>query len=92
MRPAAGGNLRVEALNGSPAAGDLGLLPSGTGATLEGFSISDGSSDIRITLTNGTPLGVDLSGLARVQDVLDAINDAHPAIAAVECRARRRSS
>ena len=78
----AGGNLTVAALNGSPAAAGLGILGTGTGATLVGQPISDNSADIRITLTDGTKVYVSLSNLLTIQDVLSAIHQADPRLSA----------
>ena len=72
-----GGNIQVTALNGSTAAADLGIEGTGNGATLEGTPVSDGASDLRITLTDGSYVQVDLTALTTVQDVLDAITGAH---------------
>src|SRR5262249_12208298 len=71
-----GGNLEVQALNNSTAAADLGILGTGQGPALTGWPISDGAGDLRITLTNGTKVDVDLSTLATLQDVFDAIHAA----------------
>jgi len=73
-----GGNVRVDPLNGSNAAADLGIQRSGIGATLEGTPLSDSGSDIRITLTNGKIVGVDLSEALTVSDVIDLIGAANP--------------
>ena len=73
-----GGNLEVQALNNSTAAADLGILGTGQGSTLQGWPISDGAGDLRITLTNGTKVDVDLSDLTTLQDVFDAIHAASP--------------
>ena len=77
-----GGNLSVNALNSSTAAADLGILGTGTGATLTGLAISDGSTDIRVTLTNGKIVDIDLSPALTIQDVLDAITAAHANLSA----------
>ncbi len=76
------GNLTVTALNNSPAAGDLGILGTGQGDTLTGWPISDGASDLRISLQNGTKVDVDLSNLYTIQDVLTAIEAASTYLAA----------
>ena len=76
------GNLTVTALNNSPAAGDLGILGTGQGNTLTGWPISDGASDLRISLQNGTKVDVDLSTLSTIQDVLTAIEAASPYVTA----------
>ena len=78
-----GGDLQVAALNGSPAAADLGLLGTGVGADLlEGTVITDVSSDVRVTLTDGSTVDIDLSGLQTIQDVLGAFDDADPRLKA----------
>ena len=77
-----GGSLQVVALNGSTAAADLGIEGTGTDTTLQGSAITDGSSDIRLTLTDGTIVDVDLSGLIILQDVLDAISTASASLTA----------
>jgi len=77
-----GGTIRVTALNGSLAAGDLGILGTGTGATLTGAVITDGASDVLVTLTDGTAVRVNLSGLATFQAVVDALNTANPKLRA----------
>ena len=71
-----GGNLTVASGNGSTAAADLGILGTGVGNTLTGQPISDNSTDIRITLTNGSNVYVDLSLLQTISDVLSAIDSA----------------
>jgi hypothetical protein len=68
------GNLEVESLYGTGAAASLGIEGEGSGAELSGSSLRD---NIRITLRDGTVVGVNLGGAATVQDILDAINGAH---------------
>src|SRR6185295_82292 len=64
------GDVSVNALNGSMAAADLGILDTGVGAILEGSMITDVTGDLRVTLADGTQVDVDLSGATTVQDVL----------------------
>ena len=66
------------ALNGSFAAADLGILGTGSGGFLEGTVITDVSNDVRVTLTDGSKVDIDLSGLQTVQDVLSAFDNADP--------------
>ncbi len=81
--------LEVRALNGSGAAAALGILglgaaPSpggmavqnngaGTGSVLVGSNISDISSDLLVTLADGSRLDVDLSQANSFQDVVTAL-------------------
>ncbi|MBS0265303.1 MAG: M10 family metallopeptidase C-terminal domain-containing protein, partial [Planctomycetes bacterium] len=71
------GNLSVTAVSGSQTAADLGLLGTGTGGTLTGLRISDGASDLLVTLTDGTRVYVDLSSVATLQDVFDTLHAAN---------------
>ena len=63
----------VVALNQSPAATDLGILGSGTPSQLKGFPIADGSSDLMIAMTDGTFVGIDLTGMTTLDDVIQLI-------------------
>ena len=78
----AGGNLSVIALNNSTAARDLGIVGTGSGATLLGTNISDNSSDLRITLTNGAKLDVSLTDALSLQDVFDTLSNANSHLSA----------
>ena len=78
-----GGNLQVNALNGSTAAADLGIEGIADGAVLFGSVISDVSSDLRVTLSDGTKVEIDLSGLDTVARVIAFINAAHESLTAV---------
>jgi hypothetical protein len=69
-------------LGGSFAAADLGIDRVGVDKTLTGYAITDGTSDLRITLLNGDRVDLDLSDLDTVGDVLDAIEDAHASLLA----------
>ena len=69
-----GGDLAVTALNGSLAAADLGILRDGSAAVLSGFGLTDISSDLRVTLANGTQLEFNFSGLTTLADVLDLLD------------------
>ena len=73
----------VQDQNGSTAAADLGILGTGVGVVLNGQAINDVSADLRITLTNGEQVDIDLSGLETVTDVLDTISSADTRLAAV---------
>lgn len=71
------GNLTVAAAanydgNGS----DLGILQTGSGATLTGTGITFSTDDFRITRQDGTWFNVSVNGAATVQDVLNDINNA----------------
>ena len=68
--------LRVTAVAGSATASDLGLLGTGSGATLTGTRISDGASDIVVTLTNLTKVYIDLTGAFTLADVFAAFHSA----------------
>ena len=57
-----GGDLTVTPLNGSFAAEDLGISGSDVGPTIEGFGIGTLSADLRLTLTDGGRIDIDLSG------------------------------
>ena len=65
--------IQVVALNQSTAAADLGILGSGTPSQFKGFPIADGSSDLMITMTDGTFVGIDLTGMTTIDDVLQLI-------------------
>jgi hypothetical protein len=69
-----GQDLKVTALNNSPAAFELGLLKTGAKGALLGNPLSDISNDLRVTLRDGTSFDIDLTGAATVQDVLDTLN------------------
>ena len=69
-----GSTLAVSALNGSPAAADLGIADIGDGPILKGGSISNVAADLRVMLADGTTLDIDLSGATTVADVLDRLN------------------
>jgi len=60
-------------LRGAGALASLSDLNNGDGVELSGF---------QITLSDGTSVGIDVSGAASVQDVLDKINQAHDDLAA----------
>jgi flagellar hook-associated protein 3 len=71
------GNLSVAAAgnyisNGS----DLGILRTGSGATLTGSNITLSTDDFRVSRRDGTSFTVSLKGTVTVQDVLDRINSA----------------
>src|SRR5262249_7578382 len=70
------GDLQVAALNGSFAPADLGILAPGSSGFLEGTVISDVSNDVRVTLTDGSTVDIDLTDLQTIQDVLGAFDDA----------------
>jgi len=77
------GNLQVAAgENGSDAAADLGILSIGTGDTLEGTPFVDVAADIRVTLSDGTAVDIDLSLTETVQDILDTIGAAADSLSA----------
>jgi len=75
-------SISVTPLNGSTAASDLGINCAGNGDTLIGSSIAEVTADIRVTMTDGTPVDIDLSGLDTVQDVLAAFNVANSKLSA----------
>src|SRR5574341_893766 len=77
-----GGDLKVTPLNGSQAEGDLGILRDGNGAALTGFSISDVSADLRVTLSDGTRIDFDLTGATTLDDVLQKLNLEEPGFSA----------
>jgi len=77
-----GGDLEVQALNGSNAAADLGILGPGSGLVILGTPINDVSGDLRVTLTDGTEVDIDLTGSETLQQVLDAITGAHDRLSA----------
>ena len=58
----------------STTAADLGLLGVGSGDTLVGTRISDGASDIVVTLTDGTRVYVDLSFVFTLEEVFAEIH------------------
>ena len=67
------GNLAAANLNGSSTATDLGLAAIGSGASLEGRPVVN---DLRITLTNGVSVEVNIGAAVTVQDVFTAITNA----------------
>lgn len=86
---AGSGATTVQALNGSQAAYDLGLVDPETGATASRRILAGldtvllkslnggkgvGSGTIQLRAADGTTTALDLSGAETVQDVLDAIN------------------
>ncbi len=73
-----GGDLSVTALNSSFAAEDLGVLRTGSGPYLSGLPISDTSHDLRITLSDGTRLDVNLSSVDTVDELLTKLNQLDP--------------
>ena len=75
------GNLTVTE-GASTTAADLGLLGVGSGGTLLGRRISDGASDIVITLTDGSRAYVDLSFVATLEEVLAEIHAANARLTA----------
>src|SRR5574341_635110 len=77
-----GGDLKVTPLNGSQAAADLGILRDVSGAVLTGFSISDVSADLRVTLSDGTRIDFDLTGATTLDDVLQKLNLEDPGFSA----------
>ena len=77
-----GGQVSVTPINNSPAADGLGIDTIAPGALLHGSPITDVSQDLLVTLTDGTRVGIDLSGLTTVQQVLDSFNQADPRLIA----------
>ena len=77
-----GGNLTVAGPEQLDRRGRPGDPRHGPGSTLAGWPISDGAGDLRITLTNGTKVDVDLSDVTTLQDVFDAIHAASPNLSA----------
>ena len=82
------GDLAVTAVAGSFTAEDLGLLGAGTGGTLVGLRISDGASDIVMTLTDGTRVYIDLSFVFTLEEVFAEIHAANPRLTAALNAAR----
>jgi hypothetical protein len=76
------GNLEVLALSGSDAADDLGILGSGMGDTIDGKPFVPLAGDIRVHLSDGTKVDIDLSGAETIQHVLNAITNAHENLSA----------
>ncbi len=74
-------SISVTPVNGY-AASDLGIAGTGNGATLIGTSIAEVTSDIRITLTDGTLVYLDLSSLDTLQDALALFNEADSRLSA----------
>ena len=70
-----GGDLKVTALGGSFAAEDLGIIGEGVGQTLEGNAIGGIAADIKVTLTNGSVIKIDLSGLSTLDEVISKLNN-----------------
>ena len=83
-----GGRLTVTPLNSSAAAFDLGILRDGAGTVLIGLAISDVSVDLRVTLSDGSLVEFDLSGLTTLADVLAMLNLEHLHFAATGQRRR----
>ncbi len=77
-----GNDMSVTALNNSFAAADLGILGDGEGDGFVGFTISDTSADVRITLADGTLLEIDLTGALTLEEVLSRINEEDPRLRA----------
>ena len=73
-----GGNLTVTALNNSPVASELGILGVGQGNTLTGSLISDITSNLQISLRDGSRVFVDVSDSNTIEDLLQAIDAASP--------------
>ena len=67
------GDLRVTAAGSATTAADLGILGTGHGPILVGTPISDGASDIAITLTDGSLVYVDLTDLYTLREIFAAI-------------------
>lgn len=74
----AGEDMRVEPLNGSLAAEQLGLTAGGAGSVLYGASLAVLIADIRVTMKSGAEFDLDLSAMDTVQDVIDRFHDADP--------------
>jgi flagellin-like hook-associated protein FlgL len=80
LNPTQGTNMSI-AENGGTTAADLGVRSFGPASPLaelnqgKGVRTADGA-DITITRSDGTSFQVDVTGLATVQDVIDAINTA----------------
>ena len=71
-------DLEVTALNESPAAEDLGILGTGSKGIIEGDPyLANVESDLRVTLTDGTKLDVDLTGYQTVQQVISGLDGLH---------------
>ncbi|MGO9922562.1 MAG: beta strand repeat-containing protein, partial [Isosphaeraceae bacterium] len=75
-------DIQVVALDNSPAANDLGILTTGDGPFLEGAVITSVSADIGVTLTDGTQVDIDLSGLQTIEDVIATIDASSPFLTA----------
>ena len=79
---AGGGNLVVTALNGSPAAADLGIEATGAPGNLAGSPFVGGADDLRIILSDGSEVDIDFSLVRNIQEILDVINAAHTDLSA----------
>ena len=77
-----GSDLAVTSLGSSTAAATLGIEGAGQGTTLRGLPIFDLDSDLRIVLTDGTAVYIDLDHVENVQDILDAITESHAELTA----------
>ncbi len=66
-----GGDIAVAAANGSTAVDVLGLVGKGEGATFTGVALFDTRSDIRITLTDGSIVDLDLADAVSPLELLD---------------------
>jgi Ca2+-binding RTX toxin-like protein len=89
-KTAGSADLAVAALNTSSAASDLGILMAGNGGTLEGSPFVNMAGDIRIVLSDGSFVDVDLTFAKTIQDVLDIIDNYHEHLTA-ELNAARTS-
>ncbi|MGB8168262.1 MAG: hypothetical protein WCF18_12265, partial [Chthoniobacteraceae bacterium] len=76
------GTLQVAAAGGSFTAADLGILGTSSTGTLTGTRISDGASDIVVTLKDGAKVYVDLSKATTLQEVFDALHAANSKLTA----------
>ena len=56
------------------AAQDLGIIGDGVGQTLEGNHIGQLAADLRVTLTSGGTVNIDLSGLTTLEEVITKLN------------------
>ena len=63
-------------MNGSTAAQDLGFAATGPGAILHGNPITDISQDLLVVLSDGSRVGVNLSGLTTLDQVIGAFESA----------------
>ena len=74
--------IEVQALNGSQAAADLGLLGKGVDRALVGESVTDRTADLRISRADGTFIDIDVSRLITVEEFLADVNNADTTISA----------